>query len=109
MSMKMTQYLPTYCLADMQNRTRAEDIPQDPSYKATSTLSKTIGVPSCAITTSKSFRADKHKFLSLPMKKKQKRSKASEDLSLMVVSDSDEMEDIAFLLSDDEGGALTKS
>lgn len=86
----------------MHNSSRAEDIPQDPSYKATSTLNKPIGVPSCAITTSKSFRADKHKFLSLPLKKKLKTSKASKELSLMVLSDSDEMEDIAFLVSEDE-------
>lgn len=89
----------------MQKRARAEDIPQDPASKATSTLAKTIGVPSCAITTSKSFRADKHKFFSLPIKNKKKVrkcSKADEDLSLTVVSDSDDQADIDFLQSDDE-------
>ncbi|CAG8960624.1 hypothetical protein HYFRA_00013502 [Hymenoscyphus fraxineus] len=98
------------------NENRQDDISQDPKYRATSTLNKTIGIPSCAITTSKRFRDDKDKVLQaktklakLPNILKRKHSQSSGDAPLMDVSDSDEMDDIAFFLSDSETGGSSQS
>ncbi|KAG9231149.1 hypothetical protein BJ875DRAFT_487289 [Amylocarpus encephaloides] len=78
---------------------RPEDVVQDPKFTARSTLQKPIGVPVCAISTSKSFRADNS--TTGPDQKRRKHSKASANIPSLA-SDSDDMEDIAFLLSDDE-------
>ena len=57
-------------------------------YTAKSTENKPIGVPLCAITTSKAFRADSEK--NTPPKKKRKQSR-SMDYVALGASDSDEM------------------
>jgi ubiquitin-conjugating enzyme E2 Q len=74
---------------------------QDPKFTAKSTLVKPIGIPLCAITTSRGFRADSGK--KTPPKKKRKHTRSADELALTAASDSDEMEDIQFLLSDNEG------
>jgi ubiquitin-conjugating enzyme E2 Q len=68
---------------------------------ARSTLNKPIGVPKCAMTTSKAFRAQNAGDLSRI--KKRKHSRTPDKHHIADASDSDEMEDIQFLLSDDEG------
>jgi ubiquitin-conjugating enzyme E2 Q len=74
---------------------------QDPAFTAKSTLAKPIGVPLCAITTSKAFRAQGGG--NPPHSKKRKHTRATETNGIATASDTDEMEDIQFLLSDDEG------
>lgn len=76
------------------------EVEQDPKFTARSTANKAIGVPQCAILTSRGFRADKTD--DTRQNKRRKRSSRVEKLSSVAASDSDEIEDLAFLLSDDE-------
>ncbi|TVY68712.1 Ubiquitin-conjugating enzyme E2 Q2 [Lachnellula suecica] len=74
------------------------EVMQDPRFTAKSTLGKAIGVPQCAISTSRSFRADRAD--NTPMNKRRKHTSS---ISLVTTtSDTDDMEDLAFLLSDAE-------
>ncbi|TVY21133.1 Ubiquitin-conjugating enzyme E2 Q2 [Lachnellula arida] len=78
----------------------ALEVEQDPKFTARSTTNKAIGVPQCAILTSRSFRVDKTD--DTRQNKRRKHSITVDKLSSVAASDSDDMEDLIFLLSDEE-------
>ncbi|EPE33440.1 UBC-like protein [Glarea lozoyensis ATCC 20868] len=77
-----------------------DSIEQDPAFTAKSVNGKPIGIPLCAITTSRGFRADSS--ISTPRNKKRRHARSFDELGFVAASDNDELEDIQFLLSDDE-------
>jgi len=81
-------------------------VAQDPNFTAKSTLNKAIGIPQCAISTSKTFRADK--LNNAPQNKRRKRENSIELASTIAVSDSEDLDDLTFLLSDEEDGGKGK-
>lgn len=76
-----------------------DDIEQDPKYRAIATNRKPIGIPKCAATISRAFRTDTNN--DSPSTKKRKGKLLTED-GLEIVSEEEDIEDIQFLLSDDE-------
>ena len=90
------------------------ELEQDPQHTAKTTLQKPVGVPQCAISVSRAFRAsntsDNTQKANVSMGKslkKPKHSRSGGKLSLMktAMSDEEEMEDIMFLFSDTEESA----
>lgn len=81
---------------------------QDPAHPAKSTIGKVIGVPLCSASISRSFIETASQEQS---NKRRKSSRASLSLSVKdaFISDSEEDEDIAFLLSEDEPTASSTS
>ncbi|KAH6672966.1 hypothetical protein B0J14DRAFT_654691 [Halenospora varia] len=78
------------------------EVVQDSRLTAKSTLNKPVGIPLCAITTSRSFRpatVEKAETAHLAKKRRQSRSM---DLTAGAASDSDELIDLQHLLSDEE-------
>jgi len=80
-------------------------VEQDPTFTVTSTLGQAVRVPLCAVSTSKSFRASKKSFASTGMFSNKRRKGSSGNMGLLVgaASDEEDIEDINFLFSDDEG------
>lgn len=90
----------------MTSNNRPDDVAQDPKFPAISTSRQVIGVPLCATTTSRSFRADEVK--KMPPAKKRRHARSTDGSRMTAASDSDEREDIKFLISDDEDDVLLK-
>ena len=77
------------------------EVEQDPSHTARSTGRQIIGVPQCAVTVSRAFRVNSA--VELPVNKKLKSSATTNLMSAAaIVSDEEEVEDLAFLFSEDE-------
>lgn len=97
--------------ADVQRVENADGSPsyvaQDPNFTATSTLGpgRAIEIPLCAVSTSKVFRGDIKSGLldsSAPLKKKRKQTRDSKSIDDLAASETDDLEDVKFLLSDVE-------
>ncbi|KAM3069277.1 hypothetical protein ACMFMG_010784 [Clarireedia jacksonii] len=80
-------------------------IKQDPKYTAVATNRKPIGIPKCAATISRAFRTDNNS--DSPSTKKRKGRPLTED-GLEISSEEEDIEDIQFLLSDDEKGSSSQ-
>ena len=93
------------------NPPASPELEQDPKHTAKTTLHKPVGVPQCAISVSRAFRASNVSDFTVdkgpsPLKRP-KHSASDSKLSLMetAMSDEEEMEDIMFLFSDTEESA----
>ena len=100
------------------NPATSPELEQDPKHTAKTTTHKPVGVPQCAISVSRAFRATNALDVATKMVnkrpsplKKSKPSTAASELSLTntTMSDEDEMEDIMFLLTDTEDPVDTKN
>ncbi len=75
------------------------EVEQDSNYVARSTLNKSIGVPTCAVSVSRAFRS-KGKPEEVPHHKKRKTKLIMSEAS--VISEGESLSDIEALISDDE-------
>jgi len=81
------------------------EVKQDPKFTARSTLQKPVGIPQCAVSVSKAFRATKNEEKSGGKRRKQ----SSGSLEFAgTISDEDDMEDVNFLFSDAEDNFVGK-
>lgn len=79
----------------------AMEVEQDPKRPALSTLGKPIGVPLCAASISRAFRVNA---ADTPAKKKRKNESPSNLPQVIELeSDGENVSDIDFMFSDDEG------
>lgn len=79
---------------------------QDPQYTAVTTLKKPVGIPHCAISVSRAFRAHTDAFQLTSKRRKVSRSGTIVvDVDDIVISDEEEIDDVNFLFSDDEASA----
>lgn len=88
----------------------SNEVKQDSSFPATSTLQKVIGVPLCATSVSRAFRTDSMKEISAKKRKSSRGSSLRQSLeNQQIQSDSEDPEDYMFLISDDEGKGKGKA
>lgn len=78
-----------------------QEVEQDPKYTARSTIQKPIGVPRCAATISRAFRADAISSEKPTKKHKNTPSTTRSKFEDWAVSEED-VDDIQFLMTDDE-------
>ncbi|KAK6585901.1 hypothetical protein PZA11_000958 [Diplocarpon coronariae] len=82
------------------------EVEQDPRRPVKSVESKLIGIPLCAASLSRTFRVNA---TAVPAKKKRKHDSANvEQISEVAASDGENISDIEFLVSDDEGSIKGK-
>jgi len=83
-------------------------VEQDPNFTVRSTLSQAVGIPLCAVSISKSFRAStKSAALNgVPSNKRRKGPVGTLGLFMAANSDEEDVEDINFLLSDNESTSI---
>lgn len=82
-----------------------DKIDQDPKYTAKTTSNRPIGVPKCAISVSRAVRSQIFGDVDYtPAHKKRRHARSNDQLTLKETtsSDSEDLEDINFLFSDDE-------
>ena len=79
-------------------------VEQDPKFTVKSTLGRTIGIPLCAVSISKSFRASTKSLASTSLFSNKRRKGPGTGLFVGAgaASDEEDIEDINFLLSEDE-------
>lgn len=81
----------------------SNEVTQDPSFPATSTLGKIIGIPHCATSVSRAFRSDPMKETSAKKRKSGRSISLTQSLeNQQIQSDSEDPEDYMFLISDTE-------